>query len=125
MIKLKQIIKETVQQINEGFDIDGYKGNQFHSPLGSWDTLVMLIERLNNTYNLNIKNLKQWYRSNGFGLKTQAECNKLADALESLTHGKSYNSVIRIPEKNNFSIEVAEILEFIDFLRKCGGFEIW
>jgi hypothetical protein len=57
MIKLKNLI-------TEGFDIDGYNGNEFHSPF-------------------------------------------------------------RIPEKNNFSIEVVEILEFIDFLRKCGGFKIW
>ena len=130
---IKFVIKETIS-LNEGFDVYGNnKAYYFRTNVWQWRPLMELIEQSNDVYNLNIENLDKWYFNDGYGLETQEECDKLANALEQLIKGQPYNRVIRMKglpsqyahAQKWYGIDVYKVIEFIKFLRKCGGFKIW
>jgi hypothetical protein len=146
--QLKWLIKEIVQQINETFDFIprtpklALSINRFS--LTSWEyrPLLELISQANAKFNLGIKDLHRWQDNNGQGLQTQEECNKLANALESLIGKQPYNRPVRgrnlpktvpgikpgthlKPGEEPYQTNVGTIQKFIKFLRTCGGFQIW
>jgi hypothetical protein len=138
--QLKWIIKEIIEQINridESFDLKPVNPKAKFSVNGwQWRPIMELIDKANNTFHLNIKDLEKWHYNNGNGLKTQEECNKLADALTKLIGNQPYNRPIRgehtpknIPGVkagvNPFETDVGTVQKFIKFLRECNGFEIW
>ena len=90
----------------------------------------------------------RWDYNFELGFKTQEECDVLSDILESylMDHCESSMPTANIPEldwcfenllpgsiwieglmaedKSKYSITRGYALEFVDFLRKCGGFVI-
>ena len=131
---VKCVIGEMVEMaLNEAFDLKGNNsGVKFGITAFEWRTLVELIIQVNRTFNLGIKGLGKWHYNTGEGLKTQEECNKLANALETLIRGQPYNKVIKMKKVPEFAarltkyykIQVSMIIKFIEFLKKCDGFEI-
>lgn len=58
-------------------------GVYFRANVWSWRPINLLCEILSNKHNLNI-DFTGWDYNDGAGLKTQEECNKLADAFDAL-----------------------------------------
>ena len=143
--QLKWVIKEIVEQINkvnESFDLKpmtpklGLSILDFSATSWEWRTILELIVKANDKFNLQIKDLDKWHYNDGRGLRTQEECNGLADALEYLIKDQPYNTPIRktnfppfIPNsekiRKTYKTDVGTIQKFIKFLRTCGGFQIW
>ena len=147
-------------------------GVYFRANLWSWRPIQFLISYVNEKFDLNF-DTSLYGENSGGGLKTQEECNILADKLE-LTVGSiglnestdtlylclgmwvvsegdhgSFKLSDEIQEELNEQYPMGTILEssvvtsdgqlvqpawstskshiqdFIDFLRNCGGFEIW
>lgn len=79
-----------------GVDISGRKpttneGDYFRSNWWGWRPICMLCEIANNKYKLKI-NMDYWGSNDGKGLRTQKQCDKLADALETmLSNDGGYN----------------------------------
>jgi hypothetical protein len=134
---LKKLIREVVKQIdqiNETFDVQGKNPKAyFHVNNWAWRPLMELIDQVNDTFNLNIKDLDKWHSNDGYGLDTQEECNKLADALEHIIKNQPYNKTVRMKNlpplaaslKNTYGIDIGTVVQFIKFLRECNGFEVW
>jgi hypothetical protein len=58
-------------------------GDYFRASWWSWRPIVYLIDHASNLHNLGI-NTKPMHYNDGEGIKTQEECNRLADILESI-----------------------------------------
>jgi hypothetical protein len=56
-------------------------GNYFHSNWWGWRPIHMLCEVVNDKYNLKM-DMSYWGSNEGKGLRTQKQCDRLADALE-------------------------------------------
>jgi hypothetical protein len=70
--------------------------------------------------------------NDGDGLKTQAECDRLADALEQAvaarvewTHDPTGLKAKADREGPMYPFDYDNVREWIVFLRGCGGFAIW
>jgi hypothetical protein len=124
-----------------GFDLHGLSGNDFHTSVWGWAPLLRLIDRVNQEDALGL-NLRGWEYNDGHGLHMESECLALATALEkfadpnrkfrcestSLRVEESSGRILRDGEPGGVSpyrIDGARLIEFIAFLRECGGaFEI-
>lgn len=119
----------------------------FRASVWSWRPLHLLIQEANTRFELGIgpECLDDMACNSGAGLKTQAECNNLADALEKLL--PEYPSeVIHFDtepqgiegevlhklkaagwqtDSAGYRIKKEHVKEFIGFLRECGGFCVW
>ena len=62
-------------------------GNYFCSNWWGWRPILMLCEVVNDKYNLKM-NMSNWGSNEGKGLRTQKQCNRLADALELLLNNE-------------------------------------
>jgi hypothetical protein len=58
-------------------------GYYFRASWWTWRPIVHLIDYASNLYNLGIET-KSMHYNDGEGIRTQEECNKLADALENV-----------------------------------------
>jgi len=58
-------------------------GDYFRSNWWGWRPIVMLVEFANDDYELGF-DLTNWGSNDGAGLDNQEDCNKLADALETI-----------------------------------------
>ena len=68
-----------------------------------------------------------WNYNDGYGYHTQAECDKLADALEGYLKDKGQGKYqFDVGEAELYNVWPEHVEAFIRFLRKCGGeFEVW
>jgi hypothetical protein len=127
-----------------GFDLTGASGNYFRANVWSWRPIHEMVKRLNEEQGLKL-DLEHWGTNDGAGLNTQEECDKLARALEAHVQGGEANFVydspydVRVDEQGRFLVgssakggksayhtDAEHVLEFVKFLRECGGsFEIW
>lgn len=79
-----------------GVDISGRKpktdnGDYFGSNWWGWRPICMLCEIANHKYNLKL-DMSHWGSNDGKGLRTQKQCDRLADALElMLSNDSGYN----------------------------------
>ena len=115
-------------------------GEYFRANIWGWPPILGIAQSANEIYGLGI-DTSAWSFNDGAGLKTQKECNQLADAMENLltmegdtlksehmpnaaAFASALHSVmgLKIQEQAETSSEHAK--EFITFLRNCGGFEI-
>lgn len=121
-------------------DVTGASGNYFRANVWSWRPIHSLCMELNQEQNLGL-DLEGWGYNDGCGLHSQADCIKLATAIEDrLSKGtKKFvvlfaDSPIRVaPDgtlgkegESPYQTEASHLQEFVKFLRECGdGFEIW
>ena len=132
-----------------GMDVYGRKNEAacFSTSMWGWRPLHLLISEANQRRGLEISaELLELMRYNeGAGLKTQAECDRLADALDELLreHGETITmergltavlgKIRRWLKPTRFGdasgplhrISKDRVKEFIVFLRMCGGFYVW
>lgn len=165
-----------------GMDISGINpakqiGKYFRANIWSWRPIAELIHYLNHLYKLDLPDnfLDKLHYNDGGGLRTQEECNKLANFLETydevyfstwdsiglntgwyrintVDKNGSINSTTASPEvtakleailapdifikdgiieldglqyHTSHRTSREHLKEFIEFLRYCGGFEIW
>lgn len=125
-----------------GMDVHGKSGNYFHANVWSWRPIHMLCVEVNAEQNLGL-NFKGWEYNDGAGLHNQEDCDKLATALENHVKAgrKEYvletGCSLRVDDKGRllspgqsggkspYYTDADHILEFVQFLRECGGsFEI-
>lgn len=120
-----------------GFDLYGKSGNYFRANVWSWRPIHNLCEEVNEENNLGLS-FDGWEYNDGRGLDNQEACNKLADALEQHTKEREKyvletGSPLRVDSrgmlcdkgKSPYYTDKEHILEFVKFLRECGGsFEI-
>lgn len=129
-----------------GMDIYGLSpqnktGEYIRYSVWTWAPLLTVLEQINEVEHLML-NMENWQHNVGRGLRTQEECNRLADALE--TYIKDNNVVhtlacsmavspdgtflkddaITAEARSPYQIAPNRIQEFVTFLRSCGGFEI-
>lgn len=126
-----------------GFDLTGKSGNYFQANIWSWRPILALCEELNDEKKLNL-NLDGWGMNDGEGLHNRTDCLKLAYAIEEhVKQGRqtytlqfegslAVNSEGQFVERNTpgakspYETDAEHILEFVKFLRECGGgFEIF
>jgi hypothetical protein len=160
-------------------------GVYFRANLWSWRPIAELITTINETYGLGYDQnfIGKLHYNDGGGLKTQEECDKLANFLESyiennfngwerigvyygqltyntvndeghlvekwmdekealdmILHSHDIDALISatvlyvkdgevehdgVVYRTTHSTSVEHLKSFIDFLRECGGFEIW
>lgn len=125
-----------------GMDVYGKSGNYFRASCWSWRPIHALAEELNMEHNLML-DLTGWGFNDGNGLHSQADCDKLATAIEKhVSQGrKEYeltfpgaplvgNEGVFLREgetggRTAYRADAEHVLEFAKFLRECGGsFEI-
>lgn len=123
-----------------GFDLTGRSGNYFRANAWSWRPIMCLVHELNEALGLPIT--AGWEYNDGAGLHSQADCDKLAEAIEKhVAEGRQryvMASDCRVDDagrflrddqpggKSAYETDADHILEFARFLRECGGsFEIW
>lgn len=123
-------------------DLHGKSGNYFRANVWSWRPIHALVEELNNDLFL-LLDLTNWDSNDGAGLNSQEECDKLADAIEDHVKAGRKKYVLEtgcslrvdddgrflepgaIGGKSPYFTSASHILEFVKFLRECGGsFEI-
>jgi len=126
-----------------GIDPVSKEGEYFRSNVWGWRPVHMICELMNRTHNLKV-DMSKWGFNDGHGLKTQEDCDRLAEALDDFIKndlGPGGTFQINVPEgrrmpealimkalgykdKEKYSIQKEHLLEFVRFLRSCGGFEI-
>lgn len=132
-----------------GMDVYGRKNKAayFRASVWGWRPLHLLISEANQRHRLKISAelLKQMSFNAGAGLESQADCDRLAAALDALL--TEYGDLITLDiEPTGIEGEVQQKLieagyevmggtsyriskehakEFISFLRVCGGFRVW
>ncbi len=147
-------------------------GIYFRSNWWGWRPILLLCEMAKDKYRLKM-NMSDWGSNDGKGLRTQKQCDRLADALELMLNdivykdfmsdnsnviymvtgswdetdtGKSfsdegnelnekyeYGTILWAPVvtkkgimvETRYSCSLGHIKDWIDFLRGCGGFQIW
>jgi hypothetical protein len=147
-------------------------GTYFRSNWWCWRPIHMLCEMANDKYKLKM-NMEYWGSNDGKGLRTQKQCDRLADALElmlndnfpkefmadnsnviytvtgswdvtdtgeitpdeeaDLNEQYEFGTILWAPVltkkgvlvETTYSCSLEDIKEWINFLRECGGFEIW
>ena len=144
-------------------------GYYFRANVWSWRPINKIINKVNVDYNLDL-DTEGFGSNSGNGLKNQADCDLLANAIENYVENNEnllnsqvmyVNMGMWVADDNTFTIKSSEedklnrdypigsilyssiitdqgklvrpawstslehIREFINFLRHCGGFEIW
>lgn len=138
-------------------------GDYFGTNFWTWRPIYAVMQQANEKFGLGL-DLYGLGENSGFGLKTQGECNLLADALEKILDIYDSDSIqvcygswsdltgkrlteeeidslnqdyprgtilytgIAMSDKiaiSNHYAHIQEFKDFINFLRNCGGFEVW
>jgi hypothetical protein len=133
-----------------GMDVSGKnptntRGEYFRASIWSWPGILTVIMQANDTYDLGF-DTKYWGSNDGKGLDLQADCDRLADAMQNIldadpddiiqsgdntaarvanTFAETISKGLGIEMEKDLSAEKEHVQEFISFLRSCGGFEIW
>ena len=125
-----------------GMDVYGRNQSYFRASIWRWPSILRLIDKANKDYSLGL-NLKGWDWNDGYGLKTQKDCDALADALEKVVYPCKASTVFTAGNDDSgthmglalasslgldvtFEVPLAHVKEFVSFLRNCGGgFVIW
>ena len=175
--ELSQKAKDCYNELDKEYH-DENPGVYFRANVWSWRPIHMLCEAAVQRYELDI-NTEGWAYNSGDGLKTEEDCNKLADSLDTFIesvqdkgittigfaigswrvkneNGKGYtaeglnkadtmildnqfkNEIIdKVPIKYktidgkhvdvypSYQADIEHLIEFISFLRECGGFKIY
>lgn len=66
---------------------------------------------------------ESWYYNGGEGPETQAECDQIADLLE--TYLDQRDDAFQWKQGDFGEVSRSQIREFIYYLRRCGGFRIY
>ncbi len=107
------------------FNIQGK--NNISYDLNSWAyrPLLALCQLVIDKDSLDI-NTADWDFNDGKGLRSVKKCNALADSLEDYL-GLDNATLFAIGEdlRTPYKVERQSVIEFIRFLRHCGGFKIW
>jgi len=74
--------KDTYFEVSDKWENEN-PGDYFRSNWWGWRPIVMLVEFANDDYELGF-DLEYWGSNDGAGLDNQEDCNKLADALETI-----------------------------------------
>ena len=157
-------------ELKNDFERDN-PGIYFRANIWSWRPIHLAIVQANISCELDIDDdtIEGMSHNSGAGLKTQEECDALAEALEMLADGMEEDGVtefgfafgywnyrdgsIIVNEKDTETLnkkykygsiitempvklldkdvwpahvtQVEHLREFVEFLRHCGGFEIW
>jgi len=134
------------------FDVYGRKptapaGENFQRSIWTWNPLVELCRHVNRTFALGLA-MDDWHYNDGEGLSTQDQCDRLAQALQGyietdwpkgkerleieVTPGVEQNVVDAISRAlpnvevvgRGYGVDLEDLLEWIEFLRHCGGFRL-
>ncbi len=104
-------------------------GVYFRANCWSWRPILDRIYQADREYALGIdeKTLELMGFNDGAGLDNQEDCNRLAEALENILEQE--DDIITwdcgVPEfADAYKARKEHALEFVDFLRECGGFEV-
>ncbi len=122
-------------------------GAYFRANVWSWRPIHLLCDKVIELYNLPLST-EGWENNGGQGLRTQQECDRLADALEAyledfppegdqvavdlgvycdetgkLFVGEEHRGKKGLRPAHYTDLE--HLREWLLFLRNCGGFEIW
>ena len=132
-----------------GMDVYGRENPEayFRLNVWSWSPLYLLIKEANLRFKLGIsqKCMEAMEFNEGAGLRTQAKCDRLADALEKLLPEDTSDLICFLvdqqigermrlrmlqteeqsTEEIYFRIKREDVKDFIGFLRECGGFQVW
>jgi hypothetical protein len=136
-----------------GMDVYGRENPQayFHATVWQWRPIHCLICAANARFKLGFtaELLAAIAGNDGAGLESQADCNRLADALARLQHEtasttfsldsdpqkveKTIYELIKplinagwdIKSQRHYATTSHHLEEFIRFLRECGGFMVW
>ena len=107
-------------------------GVYFRANCWSWRPILDRIYQADREYDLCIdkKTLERMGENSGAGLDNQADCDWLAAALENILEREddiiTWNCGDPQADREGwYRAHKKHALEFVDFLRKCGGFEVW
>ena len=167
---LSEKAKDYYRELDEEYH-NNNPGIYFRANIWSWRPMHLAIIQANESLNLGIDDdtIDGMSHNSGAGLKTQEECDALAEALEMLADGMGEDGVTEfgfafgywsyrdgsmiVDEKDTETLnkeykygsiitempvklldkdvwpahvtQVEHLRQFIEFLRNCGGFEIW
>ena len=137
-----------------GMDLNGLNpkaeiGEDFSANVWGWHCIHCLSDKAMEVYGLPY-GTDGWQHNDGKGLKNQEECDKLADAIEGYFTDNpldddilevesdqiwvTRDGIIQIAEEGKvrpksartpYYIKKEKIDKWVEFLRNCGGFEIW
>jgi hypothetical protein len=130
-----------------GMSLTGTEGGAFDASVWSWRPIHSLCEHVNRLFSLGLT-IDGWEYNDGNGLKTQGECDRLAMGIQEFIDndwpkGKQVMTIecsggpeialmqqlsgqgMEVKTPAVYSIKLPHLLEFVDFLKKCGGFKIW
>lgn len=135
-----------------GMDVYGRENGvaYFRASVWQWRPLHLLICEANKRFSLGIpkKTIRGMEFNQGDGLESQAQCDRLAQALEVILqeHGEvitldmepqgTEGELLKVLEPlkaegwqllgdDCYRISKEQAKEFISFLRVCGGFAVW
>jgi hypothetical protein len=134
-----------------GMDVNGrnpssHAGEYFRANVWSWPPIHALITELCSDL-LDAETLKEMAFNDGAGPQDQKTCTEMAKRFEQWmehhTEGHGLESDLQVTEDGRFvsTVELAQnpdletvspyevndehLKEWIEFLRHCGGFEVW
>jgi hypothetical protein len=133
-----------------GMDVYGIENKAAYYQHSQWGWKAMLwqvIVPANDLFEVGISqhDLKDWEVNDGHGLKTQAECDRLADAIERFleqdsreafadarpaegSEGATFRLLqgmgVEIVSPSGYMVVRKDVERFVRFLRECGGFRI-
>ena len=114
-----------------GMDVYGAnEGTYFRANCWSWRPIVEAIWAADQGELLSEGLLQAMGFNDGAGLRNEVACHELADKLEDWTNENvedTYSPDIFKNEdgSNYYGTSKGDLLEFVGFLRECGGFEVW
>lgn len=106
-----------------GMDVYGESGNYFRASVWSWRPIVAAMA------DAGFKVPEDWHFNDGAGLRSQEECDELADLMETyLKEHQDREFEMEPPQealdifgRNPYSVGRDHLEEWIRFLRECGG----
>jgi len=122
----KEIYFEATRQYE-----DDNPGVYFRANVWSWRPILDRIYQANDQFNLQIdeETLSLMGSNDGAGLETQEDCNALADALETVLSSEGdiltwSSGDSKADREGWYRAHKEHAMEFVTFLRSCGGFEV-
>lgn len=132
-----------------GMDVYGKSGNYFRASCFNWGKFYNVIRIVNQTHGLGF-DLKGWDYNEGLGLDSQADCDRLADAIEEyhanpgrfqldfepcaadefgaeilgMLQGAGFKDIYTGDDEHTTEYLNQRLPELIKFLRECNGFSI-
>jgi len=118
-----------------GMDVKGVKpkneeGRWIRFSIWEWRPLALLMEDIASDL-FDARNLKGIHYNDGCGLQDDDKCFILADRIEKWLEERpylnelEYKLVVADDIRVDYKVTVERVKQFIEFLRSCGGFEIW